>query len=86
MTSRAALHEILDRLPEEALPAVEASLSRFANGDDDFRAFLDGLPEDDEPLSERELAAIKRWEAGASRGTALTYAEIHELVYGRPPE
>jgi hypothetical protein len=86
MTSRAALHELLDRLPDEALPAVEASLSRFANGDEDLRAFLEGLAEDDEPLSDRELQAIKRWEAGESRGTALTYGEVHDLVFGRAPD
>jgi hypothetical protein len=69
MTSRAALHDLVERLPESALPAAEESLERLAKTggrgfSEEFWKRLEEAPIDDEPLSDRELEALRRDDAG----------------------
>jgi hypothetical protein len=84
MTTRAALHDLVERLPESALPAAEESLERLAkNGggfSEEFWKWLEKAPIDDEPLSEREIEALRRDDAGESEYRTFTEKELEEFL------
>lgn len=77
MVTRARLYELIDALPEAELPEAERYLAqlreRYEN--DPLLRLLDEAPEDDEPLTLEEEAAIEAgWEA-YRRGDYLTAEE-----------
>ncbi|MFN0145674.1 MAG: hypothetical protein ACKVT1_04130 [Dehalococcoidia bacterium] len=60
MVTRAALHELLDAIPDEALEAASAALGAVQVGPA-FGALF-SAPEDDEPVTEEEQKLINtRW-------------------------
>ena len=75
MTNKERLHTLVDELPEEVVRAVELfmefALIRARSGglDPVLRAFL-SAPEDDEPLSPEEIAAIEE-----GRGDVVPWSE-----------
>jgi hypothetical protein len=79
MTSREAIHQLLDALPDELLPAAEARLAALR--DDPFLRFMLAAPEDDEPLDEEDLAALAEGKAALERGDTITLDEF-ERRYG----
>ena len=79
MTTRDALHQLLDSLPDELLPAAEARLAALR--DDPFLRFMLAAPEDDEPLDEEDLAALAEAEAEMARGETISLEEF-ERRYG----
>jgi hypothetical protein len=81
VTTRQALHDLVDRLPEEQLDAAEERLSELTPvSREEFWKRLDEAPYDDEPLSERESRALGKWDRGESRSVAYTEAEIQQLI------
>ncbi|MBZ5727498.1 MAG: hypothetical protein LAP87_21185 [Acidobacteriia bacterium] len=56
--SRLALHDLIDRIPEEELPVAKRFLEYLA-ASPAYRAAL-SAPPDDEPVSEADAAAIVR--------------------------
>jgi hypothetical protein len=65
MTTRDALHRLIDALPDAALPEAERVLVRLtapAAADPVLQAFLDA-PVDDEPLSAADVSAIEEGKA-----------------------
>ena len=79
MTSRESIHQLLDSLPDELLPAAEARLAALR--DDPFLRFMLTAPEDDEPLTPEELALIEEGEAEVARGETISLDEF-ERRYG----
>jgi hypothetical protein len=67
-TTRERLHEILDALPENRLVDAEAALEPLM--DPVLRAFLNA-PEDDEPTTDEDLAALDEARAESERGEAV---------------
>jgi hypothetical protein len=64
------LHDLVDALPEESLPAAAILLRR---AQDPVVAKLDAAPYDDEELSEEDLRAVR--EARSEAGIAWPEAE-----------
>ena len=63
MTTRASLHGIVDRLPDDLLPAAEVSLTRIAEFDGEFWSSLLTAREDHLPLTEAERERVDQaWE------------------------
>lgn len=58
MTTREAVHKLIDQIPEQELEAIYRDLEkRLAQHDPVLRAFLEA-PESDEPETEEEQAAV----------------------------
>ncbi|MGH2865351.1 MAG: hypothetical protein ACRDJX_08905 [Solirubrobacteraceae bacterium] len=55
--TKAELHELVDALPDESLPAAAILLRR---AQDPVIAMLDAAPDDEEELSGEELQAIRQ--------------------------
>jgi hypothetical protein len=66
--TRAELHRLLDELPEASLDPVAQLLTRAM---DPFLARLDAAPDDDEPVTAEDLAAL----ADTSPGVPLEQVE-----------
>jgi hypothetical protein len=81
VTTRQALHDLVDRLPEERLSDAEERLSQLTPVlDEEFWNRLEDAPFDDEPLTQRELAALERAERGESVAIRLTREEVQRLI------
>ncbi len=88
MTTRESLKEMIDDLPdadlaelEEWLLARERPLPARAKRpmtSDEFRKFLEDAPEDDEPLTEEELEALRRWRE--SPGPTVPHEEVKRML------
>ena len=63
--SRDILHDLVDRIPEEELPAAKRFLEHLAVSPA-YRAVLSAAP-DDEPVTESDSAAIARACEGSPR-------------------
>ncbi len=57
--TRDRLHRLIDELPEQDLPAVEQLVTERRLDNDGFRRMLAKAPEDDEPLTAEDIAAIE---------------------------
>jgi len=83
MTTRQALHDLVDDLPEDVLGEAERSLARLkAHAVDPVLEALRNAPVDDEPLTAREAEALRRWEAGKLGGRLYTEGELEQLLSG----
>ena len=81
MTTRQALHDLVDRLPDEQLAAAEERLSELTPiSNEEFWKRLEDAPYDDEPLTEREIRALEKWDRGESRFVRYTEEEIQQLI------
>jgi hypothetical protein len=80
ITTREALHNLIDRLPDAALQAAGAALEPvLAEHDPVLRAFLNA-PIDDEPLTEEDIAAIEAAKARVRRGEYVTFADLERRL------
>ena len=61
-TTRERLREMIDDLPEDLLTAAEAALTEVME---------DGIPLDDEPVTEEDLEAIAELRAEQRRGETI---------------
>jgi hypothetical protein len=75
---RKQIHQLVDRLPEDELPAVRRVLEGLqAMGDPVLRALL-RAPEEDEPVSEEERTALREAEEDVRQGDILTHEEMKD--------
>lgn len=74
MTQRAALHQLVDSLPEEDLPAAGRLLGGLATADPVERALL-LAPADDEPETPEERAAAEEALRDVREGRTLSHVE-----------
>ncbi len=77
------LHRLIDELPEQDLPAVEQLLTE-RHLDDAFRRRLFEAPEDDEPLTAEDIAAIDEGLADIARGELLSHATLRQRLADAP--
>ena len=73
MTTKEQLHALVEALPESQLDAAAAALEPLA--DPVLRALL-MAPEDDEPLTAEEQAAIAESRAAYGRGEFVAHDEL----------
>jgi hypothetical protein len=72
--SRAPLHELIDRLPEDELLAARRFLEFLATSPA-YRAAL-SAPPDDEPVTEADAKALSRVREEARAGKVVSHDEI----------
>jgi hypothetical protein len=76
MTSKEALHALIDTLPDTKLDAARLYLEALRAEDDPvLQAFLNA-PEDDEPETDEERAAVQEAREALARGDVYTLAEV----------
>jgi hypothetical protein len=81
VTTKEALHRLIDELPEPDLAAVQrfAEYLRFRGRDPVARA-LERAPADDEPLSADELAAAERAREAYRRGEWVAGEDVRREI------
>ncbi|HEY1342140.1 MAG TPA: hypothetical protein VGF59_31750 [Bryobacteraceae bacterium] len=72
--SRDVLHHLVDRIPEEELPAAKRFLEYLVVSPA-YRAAL-SAPPDDEPLTEADAAAIERAREDVRAGKVISHDAI----------
>jgi hypothetical protein len=81
MIAKAALHRLLDELPESELEHAVRYLAYLRDTADPLQQLLDHAPEDDEPLTPEEETAIEEGLAAYRRGDYISPEEAkHELL------
>ena len=75
MTTKDALYQLIDELPESALPEAERYLAALRDG-----LVADDANEDDEPLLPETEAMMAASLAAYARGEFLTDAELDEYL------
>ena len=82
MTTKETLHKLVDLLPESEWEAVYRVLEeRMAKHDPVLRAFLNA-PEDDEPESEEERAAVEEAYEELRAGEELSHEDVKKRLLG----
>jgi hypothetical protein len=79
---KARLHELVDSLPDETVPAAVGALERLLGpGESDplLRALL-SAPEDDEPISDEDVAEIEAGRADIKAGRVISGDEARRRI------
>ncbi len=74
MATKAQIHELLDRLPEDELAAIERVL------DDPLLRALLSTPADDEHLAPEEIIGLIEAKRDAREGRIHRFATVDELI------
>jgi hypothetical protein len=82
MQTRERIHDLVDELAEETLPAVERFLERMRDGGDPVLLALATAPEDDEPLTPEDEAAIEEGLADIAAGRVVSHEEVRRRLFG----
>jgi hypothetical protein len=75
MTAKEKLRARVEDLTEQE---AEATLEFIASRGQSFDDWLDSRPEDDEPLSPEERAALAASDADIAAGRTISYAEVKQ--------
>lgn len=77
VAERKDLHELIDALPDSEVPTARRYLRylRLISTDRVLRAFLDA-PEDDEPVTEDDIARLEQAEEEMARGEVETWSQV----------
>ena len=81
MTVKEEVHRLVDELPEDDLFTARRllrglTLTRDQQEQDTLVGFLERCPEDDEPTTEEDLAAVERGRDAALRGELVTHDAV----------
>jgi len=80
---REALRELVEFLPDRAVPVAERFLRWLvAEGADPMMRLLADAPVDDEPLTPAEEAALEEARASVARGEVASYEEVRRRFLG----
>jgi len=79
MTTRQAVHQLIDELPDELLAMAEERLAALR--DDAFLRFLLTAPVDDEPPDAEDLAALAEARAEFERGETIPWEVVRKDAY-----
>lgn len=75
MTPKEKLRARVENLSEQE---AEATLEFIASRGQDFGAWLDARPEDDEPLSAEDQAALAESDADIAAGRTVSYEQVKQ--------
>lgn len=76
MTTTSELHQLIDELPVSELETARSVLAPLRGEIDPvLRAFMEA-PEDDEPLTDEDIAAIEEAKAEAARGELIPWEVV----------
>lgn len=73
MLTRDQLHRLIDAIPDDRLPALEAAIEPLA--DPVARAVM-LAPEDDEPLTDEDRAALREAKDDIARADLVSHEDI----------
>ena len=73
MTTKEALHRLVDAIPQDGLDEARRALEPLA---DPFLLALANAPIDDEPETEEERAAVAEAREASARGEVFTLEEV----------
>lgn len=76
MTTRATLYRLIEELPESELPAADRYLAYLRATSDQLDRKLAGAPEDDEPVTPEDEAAIAEGWAAYRRGDVVSDEDL----------
>jgi hypothetical protein len=76
VTTKEALHRLVDELPDEELPEAERMLRALTIVDPVERSLALAPVEEEEPLSDEDLTALAEARAEAARGETLSTDEL----------
>jgi hypothetical protein len=76
MTTKAELHELVEQLPESETETAARVLIALRDTADPFLRFLNQAPEDDEPVTAEDEAAIREGREASRRGEVRTWEEV----------
>jgi len=83
MTNRDRLYQLVDCLPEAAVPEAERVLEQLQAGDDPLlRTFLNA-PIDDETLTTEEIIAIEEGKAEIARGEGIRWEVVRARLLSK---
>ncbi len=81
MTTRAALHTLVDELADPELRAARRLLENLRlRGADTLRSVLEAAPWDDEPVTPDDLVAIRQGQEDIERGDVVSHGEALRLL------
>jgi hypothetical protein len=78
MTTREALHRLVDELPDDALAAAERELASLR--DDPMLRALALAPVDDEPVTDEDRADLAAARAEYRRGETLSNEDVRRAM------
>jgi predicted transcriptional regulator len=81
---RDRIHRLVDQLPEAELPEVESLLTERRDHADPFLSALANAPEDDEPLTDEDIAALDEAYADVAAGRVVSHEEARRRLLGEP--
>ena len=84
MTTKDALHRIIDELSESELETAWRLLEPLRAGDDPVLRAVLNAPEDEEPLTADEIAAIEEAKERVRRGEYITWDELKKELADLP--
>ena len=73
MTVKERLHNLIDRLPDVDAERLEIEIRRLCKENDPLWKAFNNAQEDDEPLTEMGIQAIKRGDREIERGETVPY-------------
>lgn len=77
MTIKEKLHRLVDELPKRELPAARRFLEYLrAAGSDPLIEAMRGAPDDDEPFTAADAAAVGAGERALARGRTKSHAAV----------
>jgi hypothetical protein len=79
MTTRTELHQLVDSLPEENLPAAARALTTLQDADPVLRAFMNTLL-GDEPLTDEDIAAIEEAHEDIRLGRTYAWEDVRSRL------
>jgi len=79
MATKDTLHRLIDDLPDSLVDEAARRLTQLQD-DPILRAFLEA-PEDDEPLTPEEIAAVEEGEAEMARGETIPWDEAMARLF-----
>jgi hypothetical protein len=74
------MHELLDRVPEKALPVLLSVLRHLASSGDAPLVTAEEAPFDDEPLTAEDLRAIEQSEKDFEEGNFMSQEEVRRKL------
>lgn len=81
MTTKKDLHQMVDELPERAVPEAARLLRTLCAEEDPLLKALMEAPEDDEPETEEERAAVAEGKAEIARGELIPWEDVKARLF-----
>jgi len=84
MVTKEDVHRLVEQIKEDDLPAAALYLRLLRNQGDPLLTALANAPEDDEPETPEEAAAVAEAKAALARGEVRSLEEVRDDLLGKP--